>query len=496
MPPVRLGSRDFLEYDARYGVLICRKCQYAIQKSALQSHLLRHKIYRDERQRLLSSIAQLDLFEPDDVPLPTPTSPPIDALPIISGYRCTAVGCRNLCASSKRMRSHQSEIHGLGESQPSNSSSFVRPVKLQTFFRGTKLSYFEVTPSRAADTATTTTGDDEDKEDERDDEEGPTPPETPQKFSPVNLDLNLQTLAYFHHFTTATSLTLPSTQHPRPATHYWQTDVVLQALRRRWLMCGLLTLSACHLAALADDTVSERVHRERSAQFYSEFSTGWEEIGKRDLGEEGAMKAGGHIKCVLRCAHWALAEFTLDQGITSPSELSKLQSIMTTIRGFVVPVPEPEPDLALWPGGVRSGDDHGKEASALLSRLHTLPFRMAEAFGKPDNVQDVLAVLSAIAALVECYSTSFAETSDEAGAAWQGMATWLTKIPDHFNDMVLLHSPAALVVLAHWAVSLAKRAEDCGCWFLRGSAKMILLLIAERLPADDRKVQSLLPELA
>ena len=144
MLPIRLGPHDLLEYDARHGVLICRECQYAIQKSALESHLLKHKIYRDERQRLLSSIAQLELFEPDDVPLPTPDFPPIDALPIICGYRCTAVGCGNLCASSKRMRRHRSEIHGL--SDPRNFSSFTRPVKLQTFFRGTKLRYFEVTP--------------------------------------------------------------------------------------------------------------------------------------------------------------------------------------------------------------------------------------------------------------------------------------------------------------------------------------------------------------
>ena len=115
MPSIRFGSRDLLEYDARYGVLICRECQYAIQKSALQSHLLRHKIYRGERQNLLSSIARLDIFEPQNVPLPNPSSPPIDTLPIISGYRCTAAGCENLCASFKRMRRHWSEIHGQNE---------------------------------------------------------------------------------------------------------------------------------------------------------------------------------------------------------------------------------------------------------------------------------------------------------------------------------------------------------------------------------------------
>jgi hypothetical protein len=285
-------------------------------------------------------------------------------------------------------------------------------------------------------------------------------------------------------------------------------------------MCGLLAISACHLAALTDDATIERFHRERSAQFFSEFSARWEETGKRDLGmvafevEEEAKKAGRQIRCMLRCAHWALTESTLDQGIIpEPVAPSQLQSIMTAVQDFVVP------DFGLRPGGVRSDNgDHQEETlaevrrilkigsssdagsfgaisycdntpPALLNRLHALPSHLAETFGKPESAQDVLATLSAIAALVKCCDTSFA--SDEARAAWQGMATWLTKVPDHFNHMLSYHNPAALVVLAHWAASLVKRAEHCGCWFLRGSAKKILLQIAERLPADDRAVQSL-----
>ena len=547
MPAIRLDSRDLLEYNPRYRVLICRECQYAIQKSALRSHLLRHRIYRGERQRLMSSIAQLDLFEPHQVPLPSPASPPIDALQIISGYRCAATGCRNLCASFKRMRRHQSEIHGLSE--PPNSSSFSRPVKLQTFFRGTKLRYFEVTASPAADMtravplATTTKGGDSDGEDERHDEEGqqehdgdtvtpllpsrssllPMPSKSPPKSCPADPDLD--TLTYFHHFITTTSLTLPGAEPTLPGTHYWQTDVVLQALHQRWLMCGLLAISACHLAALADDTTIERVHRERSAQFFSRFSAGWEERTKPDLGvvvavvEEGAKKAGGQIRSILRCAHWVFTESTLDQGVLSePASSSRLQSIMTIIRSFIVP------DRALCPSGVWNNDDDDRQEitfahasrvlkmrsssgaanfdaspsgnntlSALLNLFSALPSRMAEMFGKPESAQDVLATLSAIAALVECSDTSFA--SDEVGAAWCGMATWLTKVPDHFDHMVSHHDPAALVVVAHWAASLVKRAENCGSWFLRGSAKTILLRIAEQLPADDQAIRCLVGSL-
>ena len=141
---IAFDKHDLLKYDAKHSVLICQKCKYAIQKSALESHLLRHKIYRGERRRLLSSIARLEIFEPDEVQLPPVGSSPVDTLPIISGYRCTATNCENLCASSKRMKLHWSEKHGL--SDPPETSA--RSVNLQTFFRGTKLRYFEVASPR------------------------------------------------------------------------------------------------------------------------------------------------------------------------------------------------------------------------------------------------------------------------------------------------------------------------------------------------------------
>ncbi|KAI9702184.1 MAG: hypothetical protein M1820_006266 [Bogoriella megaspora] len=542
MPDIRLDSNDLLEYDVRYSVLICRACQYAIQKSALRSHLLRHKIYRDERQRLLSLIAQLDLLEPHDVPLPPPSSLPIDALPILSGYHCTATGCRYLCASHKRMKCHRNEIHGI--SGPS-TSSFARSVKLQTFFRGTKIRYFEVSPSPQSDDVRSvllSRNDDGEFDDEGCDEQAseadaavqfppappiqsaPSPSEIPSRSSPINLDLEM--FKYFHHFTAVTSLTLPQAEHPQLVTQYWQTEVVLLALKRRWLLCGLLAISACHLAALTDETARKLVHHERSAQFVSEFSVGWQETLNSDLGmtvagSEGdrAKKAGWYLRCILRCAYWALAESNLDLGIASePNGSTQLKSIMATIRGFVAADLAFDSD-AVWnyhdgcqgesfaeatrilkmkmpsnAGSFEAFSSCDNTHTAILECLHALPFRMVEIFGKPDNIQDVLATLSAIAALVECCNTSF--KSNEIGEASWGMATWLTKIPRHFNHLVACHSPAALVVVAHWAASLVKRADYCGCWFLRGSAKKILLQITERLPKGNCAIQDLVGSLA
>ncbi len=521
MPAIRIGVGDLLEYNPKYSLLICRECGYAIQKNALESHLLRHKIYRGERQRLLSSIAQLDLLEPHRVPLPAPGLPPVDALPVLSGYHCTVAGCRHLTASSKRMKRHWSDIHSLGGSVPL-SSSFARPVKLQTFFRGTKIRYFEVAPPTTLLVNTDddgVAGEDDHGECEKEGQNAitvtPPPPRVPAApgtaHGPASADFDLETLTYFHHFITVTSLTLPDAENPQTAKHFWPTHVVLQALRRRWLMCGLLAISAYHLAALPDDTMTKRMHREQGVQFSSEFSAGLEEATGCDSGleaaetEQEAKKTSEQIRCLLLCAQWALAEPTSDHELVAPGQLLL---IVSTVRGCVVP------DSTLRYSDIQN-DGHGRQEesfvqeflqlrksphgenpqrhfphdktpSVLLDCLHALPFRIAEGLGRPESAQDVFATLSAITTVVECCEISFAY--DKAGAAWQGVATWLANVPNRFNQMLQSHHPAALVVLAHWAAILVKRAENVGCWFLKGLPKIIVLQVERQLSACGHAV--------
>lgn len=297
-------------------------------------HLLRHKIYRGDRQRLLSSIAQLHLLEPHHVTLPAPGSPPIDAIPIFSGYRCTAAACQQLTVSLKRMKSHWSEIHSLGGSVPF-SSSVARPVKIQTFFRGTKVRYFEVASPTAprvnTDDDADADADDGENENEGCEEEShnavtatksspshvPAPPGI--THGPSLTVVNLETLKYFHHFATMTSLTLPDAKDHNLEKNSWQIHVVPRALQRHWLMCGLLAISTHHLAALTDDIMTKRVHLERGEQFTSEFSTGLAQTTGCGLGqdaaeiEEEAKTTGEQIKCLLRCAQWLLAGPTFDE---------------------------------------------------------------------------------------------------------------------------------------------------------------------------------------
>ena len=512
-----VSTSQLLAYNANHRILICRECKYAIQKSALGSHLLRHKIYRGERQRLLSSIARLAISEPDDVPLPPAGSPAVDGLPVIQGCRCTAAGCGNLCASAKRMRRHWSESHGV--SDPPESAA--RGVHLQTFFRGTKLRYFEVAPpgdgagARTLSPVTVTGGD------------GgltltvPTHGlKTSSRGGELPFTLDLEMLKYFHHFTTTTSLTLPNTQnHQNPAKH-WQVDVVAHALEAHWLMCGLLAISASHLAALSDqdETTAKRAHLERAARFLQGFSAGWGEVKRGSQAaaapsKEASMRTGAQMACIHRCCRWMSEAETGPQadlgGEMEQQELApfQLHSFIQTVRGCSSPefalrsaVGSNVYEMSEPSTNVQDKNDAPSQVlpppavapPALLERIRTLPHRM-QPLGKPDSALDFFATLSAIDTLAECCSLSYAAGGDVGcHSAWRAMESWLAGVPAHFGQMVARRNHAALVVLAHWSV-LVERAESY-CWFLRGAAAEVRRQAARELPQDS-VIQGLIENL-
>ncbi len=189
---------------------------------------------------------------------------------------------------------------------------------------------------------------------------------------------------------------------------------------------------------------------------------------------------------------------------------SKLLSILSTIRGCVIP----RLYFTLRYSGIRNDGTNVKmnrpswgscareihhlmeihtqilpaktPPSEPLNLLRTLPLHIAEGLGRSENAQDVFPTLSAITTVIECYAISFA--CDEAAAAWQGVATWFANVTDHFNQMVRRHRPAALVVLVHWAAILVKRAEHVICWFSKGSVRIMVLQVTRQFSANGHAV--------
>jgi hypothetical protein len=544
---------DLLDYNSTHRVLVCRQCRYAVQRNALPGHLSRHKVNRAERQRLLKSAAKLDIPEPENVVLPTVGSPPVELLPVLAGFRCTAAeDCQYLCASEKRARSHLSQAHGLVPKDDRESLRLRRAAKLQTFFRGSKIRYFEV------DFRARVSPDQDGNESQ---EKIPGVADAPRSSARegdlaitsgsalprTSLFIDLEAMAYFHHFTTYTSLTLPAGRLVPSAIHYWQTDVVLQALQHRWLMCGILAISARHLATSADDISQSEIHDQRAHEFFTEYSNDWkqslssvEDFGNTALPTEETSVAGigRKVVSILTLAAYSPHLLGMDsRGVrkTVGSEVvhDDLASIIAHIRGLYFSftglegsrdkesrntetmtraksILESKPPLSsssIANARTMSRNEiprynTSQSPGLVFDRFRDLPHLMALALGKPDNIKDVLGAVLAIGSLVICFDASLgytghigAGTGTEEAQGWHEMARWTVETTEHFNDMITRQAPGALVVVAHWAAFLVTKAEVSGSWFLLGLGKAICELIMQRLSTESSAVQRLVSDL-
>jgi len=134
---------------------------------------------------------------------------------------------------------------------------------------------------------------------------------------------------------------------------------------------------------------------------------------------------------------------------------------------------------------------HEAGLSAILHRLNALPTLMAEVLGRPEDLRDVVVALSAITTLIDSCVAGF---EAEEATIW-AMATWLSKVAVEFHEMTAKNDPAALVILAHWAASLVRKAKEQGCWFLKGASELVLTKVAECLPPDRPAIRKLVEGL-
>lgn len=270
---------------------------------------------------------------------------------------------------------------------------------------------------------------------------------------PPPIDLDLETLKSFHDFLLSTRLTLPTPGTNMIETCYWQGRVVPLALSRHWLMSGLLAISEYHAVALEQDEAEAKPHRERARQFFAGFVAGREVASRHVCGSvrtsthEEERRVGGQIMCVARCAHWALMKPMPNQGFTSFT--FHLQNFLATLKFFSL-VDRNGNDSTPEEIFARAGQifrrrsqsgcaDEGEDTIALLGRLDKLPSRMSDVFGRPGNVEDVMATLAAIATLVEHYSASFTidPSVGSPNLVWHSMVSALLV---HLANTLLIHS--------------------------------------------------------
>jgi hypothetical protein len=132
---------QLLNYVPAHRIVICKPCRYAIQPLAISRHLKDyHQIRRNAHRPFMRYVASLDLREPQDVVIPTIPEDPVPFLPVINGFACCIPTCRYLSISVKLMTTHWNTQH-----RSANLTDVRwRRAKLQTFFRGNRIKYFEV----------------------------------------------------------------------------------------------------------------------------------------------------------------------------------------------------------------------------------------------------------------------------------------------------------------------------------------------------------------
>ena len=164
---------DEFVYLPDFQVIICKKCQYAVLPSEIDSHFIgqKHQFPKKARDRIMQEVAKVRGLIQDEeelakceFPFPPPTSKPIAALgpPETDGLRCTKdVGgqqCPYVCRTERGIRKHSWEEHQWKSEDRGGQprKGYPKPVKdvpwqagihCQRFFKKrTKSRYFEVQP--------------------------------------------------------------------------------------------------------------------------------------------------------------------------------------------------------------------------------------------------------------------------------------------------------------------------------------------------------------
>ncbi|KJY01601.1 hypothetical protein TI39_contig285g00051 [Zymoseptoria brevis] len=503
---------DLLKYYEEYGVVICVQCQFAVQPTALTSHLLKHQIYRNERRQLLASLYKLRLESPCRVRDPPRGSPPFAELPVYRGHRCEANECDHVCASHKRMSQHWSDVHGERESRKVQA----REAWLQTFFRGNKVRYFEVAPpprppSVAAPLETSP------PETTTQEPQGAKLPKSQYEQLRGNVNrsagdvsaLDLEAMRYYHHYLTSDTV-VPAYVHSHgrdgPSAR-WQTKLSHEAHRHQFLMYAILAYAALEASYTSSDTKEARKHREACFRYQT--------AGLGDFLAHSQRPGPSNAVALIAYATLTNGQHfcSLPNGDDGSASFSQAAELVHLVRGqyetqlSVQNFLPPDSDFRLSLDDVRFLTDPedslrrpmptmSPKMRAWLENLSDDLYRaLATSRGKPiEDDWDPQIYSYAIKLLVPAYEHAFAGASALiASGHWDAkleimpsdspaLAFWARFVPDNFVSLLRESRPAALVIFAHWW--WLTRGIETTSWFARGHARSVLAWIASGLNGD------------
>ncbi|KAK3684522.1 hypothetical protein LTR37_020197 [Vermiconidia calcicola] len=494
----RHKPNDLLKHLPEYGVVICRACSFAVQPQALASHLLKHRIYRNERQQLLDRLSRLALREPEDVPTPASDSPPLRHLPLYNGYVCLASQCSHSCVSQKRMFQHWSEAHDEHDSKKVSA----RSATLQTFFRGNKIRYFQVNGSIGAATSESETSVRGSTRLQASGKERLKSPSTSgddgdplgDLTSPI---LDVQALRYFRHYTLSPYL-IPH-RGERESEQFWADTIVEEAYKHQFLMHGILGIGATHSATVALTRDDFQLHRKAATQYQSAGMASYLEALKQpDTTNSTALIAFSRFIGIQRAMSQMVEESYGITAITESDSLSRVFEMFSMFRGTIdlqmnlQHLLPPGSDFMLRDmdiAGLQQSDDletierdmlnSTYVPPLLFNSIDALPRRLSEHSVLTDS-QEYHAVTQATATLLASAARSYA--ADSLYGLWNGLDTFTHSVPDHFVRMLEAQHTAALVMFAHWCPLLSRLETHYVC--LQDQTRRLLDIVKRNLSPE------------
>ncbi|KAJ8131842.1 hypothetical protein O1611_g1782 [Lasiodiplodia mahajangana] len=492
------GLGALLTYRPDYGVVICKECHFAIQPNAFSSHLQNHHILRSERRCILDQLSSLRLRAPDRVTVPTTDSQRIAELSIVYGLRCSTPGCNYACTSVKRMCQHWSEVHN----EPNSKAIKYREAKLQTFFRGNKIRYFEVEGPGDIQCGTQ--------------KESLSITREESALSPVNSadktlrgiqepSLDSRSLLYMHHYVRHSSLFL---NRGNESTDFWVDTIILEAYRHSFLMHGLLCISAIDKARGTTDYTERRQHLRASASYCAGAISGYRAAVvsptednstaliacSRLLGQQEAVR---DLIRFQELDH----DFTIEDIIEHLVLLRGCTDLMIQLQSTLPPgSPFRLPDKVEM--GLRQVGENESTIMALNPGyipsdtwliLNTLEGKLKAAGLLPES--EALTIRRTINSLAWAASHAYeAGRDDFASSGWTAVEGWLRSpvVSNELLPSMREFRPAALVVFISWVMLLLNRIETEYVWMTGLSAWFVRVAINV---AQSTEMENLVREL-
>ncbi|KAI0858676.1 hypothetical protein F4860DRAFT_296637 [Xylaria cubensis] len=479
------GLGGLLIHLPNYGVVVCKECRFAIQPSAFSSHLQNHRILRSQRRGILDQLFSLHLSPPDRVRVPASDSLRIAELPVFSGFKCDTPDCSYACTSVKRMYQHWSEIHN----EPDSKAIKYREARLQTFFRGNKIRYFEIEgPKGSQCSAQKETRlalkrqclpSPADSTDEAQDEIQAPP-------------LDYQSLLYMHHYTRHSGLFL---NRGNESINFWVDTIVQEAYRHPFLMYSILCVSAIDKARKTTAHTERRSHLQASAAYCAGAISGYRAAV--------ACPTRDNSTAIIACSRLLGQQevtrdlikfeetnynFTIEDIVEHLVLLRGCSDLMLQLQSTL-----PPDSLFRLPEQVRSGlrqieendnttmpSNPGCIPAGTWLILNTLEAKLEAVGLLPEK--EVPMIRRVINLLARSASHAYDAKEDDSGwAGWNAVEGWLRSpiVSDELVPAMREVRPAALVVFISWAMLLLKRIETSydwmtglSVWFVRVAIKV------------------------